>query len=166
MKPLELNRRVGNLSEKLKGVPSDGIRIDFESFPELEKQLLRTVWAIHEKYGSAPPADVIEANADLIFKAREVIFRRVLELFLFVMPNVFGCGEIEEWYFKLHFYNFFADFTECLKNVRKWPEGEREEFLRDLKRNGMINRVFRVPRGPGKDDLRKRRIKRERRGDD
>jgi len=102
----------------------------------------------------------------LIFKAQEVIFRRVLELFLFVMPNVFGCDEIEEWYFKLHFYNFFADFTECLENVRRWPEKYREEFLRDLKQNDKLNKVFRVPRGPGEEDLSKRRNRREGKGDE
>ncbi len=53
-------------------------------------------------------------------KAREIVFRRVLDMFLFAMPKAFGGGEIVEWYFKLHFYNFFVDLRECLKRVRKW----------------------------------------------
>ena len=135
------------MSEKLKAVASDGIRIDFDSFTEPEKQLFRKIWEIQEKYGSSPPADVVEANREFIFKAREVISWRVLELFMFVMKELLGGDEIEEWYFKLHFYNFFEDLKECLKNVRKWSEKDREEFLRDMKRDGMINKVFRIPRG-------------------
>jgi len=164
MKPWKLNRRMGNLSEKLKDVPSDGIRIDFDSFPEPEKQLLMKVWEIQEKYGSEPPADVIEANAEFIFKAWDVIGWRVLELFMFVMKELLGNDEIEEWYFKLHFYNFFADLSDCLENVRKWSEKDREEFLRDMKEHDMMNKAFRIPRGPTAEDLRKRRSKREHRG--
>jgi len=39
MKSLHLDRRVNALSEKLKSVSSEGIRLDFDSFPEPEKQL-------------------------------------------------------------------------------------------------------------------------------
>lgn len=138
---------MGALSEKLKPVSSDVIRIDFDSFSEPEKQLFRKIWEIERKYGSSPPVDVIEANKEFIFKAREVISRRVLELFMFVMGEVLGGDEIEVWYFKLHFYNFFEDLSDCLKNVRKWSEKDREEFLRDMKQNDMMNKVFRIPRG-------------------
>lgn len=135
------------MSEKLKHVSSDVIRIDFDSFSEPEKQLFRRIWEIEQKYGSSPPADVIEANKEFIFKAREVISWRVLELFMFVMGEFLGGDEIEEWYFKLHFYNFSEDLKDCLKNVRKWSEKDREEFLRDMRQNGMMNKVFRIPRG-------------------
>jgi len=147
LKSSHLNRRVDDLSEKLKPVSSDVIRLDFDSFTEPEKQLFRKIWEIQQEYGSSPPADVIEANKEFIFKAREVISWRVLELFMFVMGEVLGSDEIEEWYFKLHFYNFFEDLKECLKKVRKWSEKDREEFLRDMKQNDMMNKVFRIPRG-------------------
>lgn len=62
---------MGGLSEKLEPVSSDGIRIDFDSFTEPEKQLFRKIWEIQQKYGSSPPADVIEANKEFIFKARK-----------------------------------------------------------------------------------------------
>ena len=146
MKSWHLNRRVGHLLEKLKPVSSDVIRIDFRSFSEPEKQLFRRIWEIEQKYGSSPPVDVIEANKEFFFKASEVISRRVLELFMFVMGEVLGGDEIEEWYFKLHFYNFFQDLSDCLKNVRKWSEKDREDFLIDMKQNGMMNKVFRIPR--------------------
>jgi hypothetical protein len=73
------------LSEKLKPVSSDGIRIDFDSFTEPEKQLFRKVWEIEQQYDSSPPADVLETNKESIFKAGEVVSWRVLELFMFVM---------------------------------------------------------------------------------
>jgi hypothetical protein len=142
-----LDRRVDALSEKLKPVSSDVIRIDFDSFSEPEKQLFMKIWEIEEKYGFSPSADVIEANTELIFKAREIIGWRVIEVFVFVMKEFLGHDEIEEWYFKLHFYNFLEDLKNCLENVRKWSDKDREEFLRDMKRDDMINKVFRIPRG-------------------
>jgi len=66
---------------------------------------------------------------------------------MFVMKELLGGDEVEEWYFKLHFYNFFEDLKECLGNVRKWSEKDREEFLLDMKQSGMMNKVFRIPRG-------------------
>jgi hypothetical protein len=147
LKSWHLDKRVGSLSEKLKPASSDGIRIDFDSFTEPEKQLFRKIWEIEQKYGSSPPADVIEANKEFIFKAGEVVSWRVLELFMFVVRMALLGDEIEEWYFKLHLYNFLADLSECLKRVRKWSEKDREEFLRDMKENDMMNRVFRIPGG-------------------
>jgi hypothetical protein len=160
-----LDRRVGVLSEKLKPVSSDVVRLDYDSFSEPEKQLFRKIWEIEKEYGSSPPADVIEANREFIFKASEVVSWRVLELFMFVMKELLWGDEIEEWYFKLHFYNFFVDLRECLEHVRKWSEKDREEFLRDMKENDMMNKVFRIPRGSIKEDLRKKRNKQELKGD-
>jgi len=153
------------LSEKLKPVSSDVIRLDFDSFTEPEKQLFRKIWEIEREYGVSPPADVIEANKEFIFKASEVIAWRVIELFMFVMKELLGGDEIEEWYFKLHFFNFFEDLSECLANVRRWSEKDREEFLRDMNQDDMMNKVFRIPRGSSTEDLRKTRNKRERKGD-
>jgi len=166
MKSWHLNRRMGALSEKLKPVPSEVIRLDLDSFSEPEKQLFERVWEIESEYGSSPPADVIEANKEFVFKASEVIGWRVIQLFMFVMKELLGNDEIEEWYFKLHFYNFLEDLKECLENVRKWSEKDREEFLLDMKQNDMMNKVFRIPRGPSTENLRKKRNKQEPKGDD
>jgi hypothetical protein len=156
---------VDALSEKLRSVSSDVVRLDFDSFSEPERQLFSRIWEIQQEYGLNPPADVIEKNRELIFKATEVIGWRVMHLFMFVMKELLGEDEIEEWYFKLHFYNFFADLSDCLKNVRRWSEKDREEFLRDMKEHDMMNKVFRIPRGPSTEDLRKSRSKRECEGD-
>jgi hypothetical protein len=157
---------VGALSEKLKPVPSDVVRLDFDSFTEPEKQLFNRFWEIQEEYGLNPSSDVIEANKELIFKASEIVAWRVIELFMFVMKELLEHDEIEEWYFKLHFYNFFEDLKECLANVRKWSEKDREEFLRDMKRDDMINKVFRIPRGFNDHDTVKSKNKREAKHDD
>lgn len=165
MKTWKLDRKIGNLSEKFRTVPSEGIRIDFDSFPEPERLLLRKVWEIEEKYGGSPPADVIEANAEFIFKAREVVGWRVLQLFMFVMKELLGADEIEEWYFKLHFYNFFEDLKECLERVRNWSKKDREEFLKDMNENGMMNKVFRIPRGFNEHNMAEGENKKEEVGD-
>jgi hypothetical protein len=164
MKSWQLDRRVDALSERLKSVSSDVVRLDFDSFSEPEKQLFRKIWEIQEECGLNPPADVIEANRELTSKALEVVFRRVLELFLFAVPKAFCWDEIEEWYFKLHFYNFFEDLEECLANVRNWSEKDREEFLKDMKESGMIGKVFRIPHGSGVEGLKTRK-KQECKGD-
>ena len=166
MKSWKLNRRVGDLSEKLEPVQSDVVRLDFDSFPEPEKQLLTKIIEIHRKYGHSPPADVVEANKEFIFKAGEVIGWRVLELFMFVEKTLLGGDEIEEWYFNLHFCNFLADLNECIQRVRKWPERDREEFLSHMKRDGMMDKVFRIPRGFNDRNTVKGKNKREGKADD
>jgi hypothetical protein len=130
----------------MKSVSSDDIVVlDFDFFTEPEKQLFRKIWEIQNEYGLNPSADVLEANKELIFKALEVYSWRVTQLFISVMEGSLGNDEIEIWYFKLHFYNFFEDLAECLERVRRWSEKDREEFLNDMKQSGMMNKVFRIP---------------------
>jgi hypothetical protein len=157
LKTSQLDRRVQALSEKLRAASSDVARLDFDSFSEPEKQLFNRIWEIQDEYGLSPPSDVVEASAELIFKAREVIGWRVIQLFMFVMKELLWGDEIEDWYFKLHFYNFFESLKECLANVRKWSENDREEFLRDMKESDMMDKVFRVPRDPNELDLVKKK---------
>jgi hypothetical protein len=141
---------VGLVAEKLKSVSSEGVRLDFDSFSEPEKQLFRKVWEFQEKYGSSPPADALMANVEFINKACEIVYLRVVELFMLVLRMLVANGEVEEWYLKLHLYNFLEDLSECIDNVRKWSEQDREEFLRDMKENGWENKVYRIPRGPSR----------------
>jgi hypothetical protein len=151
----------------MKTVPSDDIVVlDFGFFTEPEKQLFRKIWEIQSEYGLNPPADVLEANKELIFKALEVYSWRVIQLFISVMEGSLGNDEIEVWYFKLHFYNFFEDLKECLANVRRWSEKDREEFLKDMKEHDMMNKAFRIPRGSSTEELKRRRNKRESRSGD
>jgi hypothetical protein len=157
LKAREVNRRINGLSEKFKDVSCGGIRIDFDSFPENEKQLLRKALLIGEEYGPNPPKELLEENSEFFYKGLEVIARRVIDLFVETIPNTLLCDEVEQWYFKLHFYNFLADFGEVLKRVRNWPEKEKERFLRDMRETGMVDSYFRFRRGPMEEDSVKRR---------
>ena len=117
------------MGEKLKDTTlGNVIRLDFDSFSEAEKLAFSKVGEIVEKYRQTGSEDALVENTDLISKNLEIIFRRVTELYCYVVPMVLGCGgsqEIVEYFFKLHFYNFEADLNECLANVRKWSEKDR-----------------------------------------
>jgi hypothetical protein len=166
LKQWQLDRRIDALSEKFKAVSSGVVRLDVDSFSEPEKQLFNKIWEIQDTYGSSPPADVLEENLEFFVKACEVVFKRVSGLFLFAVPKAFGWDEVEEWYFKLHFYNFFEELSDCLKNVRRWSEKDREEFLDDMKRSGMIDKVFRIPRDSNDGGLVKEKKAKEGKDDE
>jgi len=102
---------------------------------------------------------------EFVFKAAEVVSWRVLQMFMFVMRMSFAGDEIEEWYFKLHLGNFFEDLKECLQRVRKWSLKDREEFLADMKRDGMMDKVFRIPRGFNDHNTVRSKSKREGKAD-
>ena len=148
MKNDRLFRRVESLSEKLEDKNSGSmLRLDFDSFSEAEKRLFRKVDEIEQKFqtGSLEPT---AENFELVNKNLEVILRRVKELYCYVVPMVLGSDgskEIVEYFFKLHFYNFEADLTECLMNVRTWTEKDRCEFLSDLQKSDPV--FHKIPRG-------------------
>ncbi len=50
MKPSQLTKRIEELSEKLKPVPSEGIRLDFNSFTEPEQLVILKNFELNEKY--------------------------------------------------------------------------------------------------------------------
>jgi hypothetical protein len=104
-----LNGRIDDLSEKLEDTTLGSIvRLDFNSFSEAEKLAFSKVGEIVEKYRQTGSEDALVENTDLISKNLEIIFRRVTELYCYVVPMVLGCGgsqEIVEYFFKLHFYN-------------------------------------------------------------
>jgi hypothetical protein len=163
MKALDLNRRVDGLSEKLRDTTSGSmVHLDFDSFSEPEKLLFRKVDEIEEKYRQTGSIEGLVENGDLISKNLEVILRRVRELYCYVVPMVLGCdgtNEIVEYFFRLHFYNFEADLTECLARVHTWSEKDREEFLLDLRKNGAF--FFRIPRGFNENNDSQRRTKKK-----
>ena len=73
------------------------------------------------------------ANKELIVKANEIAAKRTTELFLFVMPRAFMLDEVEQYFFKLNFSIFLGNLTECLANVKKWSDKDREDFRRETK---------------------------------
>ena len=147
MKPWQLNRKVQGLSGKLDDLAKTETRLDYNCFSEPERKLLDKVQEIVDEYAPAsPPKDVIEKNADLWYKGLEIFGRRATELFVEVIPASKCCDELEEWYFKLYFYNFWLDWLESVEQVRKMPKEQREALLCERREMGLLDRVFRLHR--------------------
>ncbi|MGD0646288.1 MAG: hypothetical protein ABSA75_15455, partial [Candidatus Bathyarchaeia archaeon] len=85
-------------------------------------------------------------NADLWYKGLEIFGRRAMELFVEIMPASFCCDELEEWYFKVYFYNFWLDWLESVEQVREMPKEQREALLCERREMGILDRVFRLHR--------------------
>ena len=147
MRPWQLNRRVNSLSEELADPVKTETKIAFDSLSEPERQLLDKVQEIVDKYApGSPPQDVIVKNADLWNKGLEILGRRAMELFVEVVPASLCCDELEEWYFKLYFHNFWLDWMESMKKLREMPKEQHEALLLERKEMGLFNVVFRIPR--------------------
>lgn len=107
---------------------------------------MNRVQEIIDKYAPArPPQDVIEKKGDLWNKGLEIFISRATELFE-VIPASFCCDELEEWYFKLYFCNFWLDWTEHVKELRMMPKEQYNELLCERRETGMLNIVFRIPK--------------------
>jgi hypothetical protein len=144
LKPWQLNRRVNSLSKQLADPVETETKIAFNSLSEPERQLFDKVQEIVDKYAPAsPPQDVIDKYGDLWIKGLEIFGRRVTELFVDVVPASFCCDELEEWYFKLYFYNFGLDWKEKMKELREMPKEQHQELLLEYKELGVFERVFR-----------------------
>jgi hypothetical protein len=85
----------------------------------------------------------------------EIFGRRVTELFVDVVPASFCCDELEEWYFKLFFYNFLLDWMEIMKKLREMPEEQHQELLLEYKEMGVFDKMFRFPRNRSESTERK-----------
>lgn len=106
------------MSEKLKPVPSEGIRIDFYSFTQPEQLVLLKNFELDEKYRSRWTREAVLENKELILKGNHIVISRVVELFQFVMPRALMLDEVEQWFFKFN----FTDFFEALDRVSKERE--------------------------------------------
>jgi hypothetical protein len=140
MKPSQLTRRIEELSERLKPVPSEGIRVDFNSFTEPEQLVLLKNFELDDKYHSRWTREAVLENKELILKGNHIIISRIMELFLFAMPRALMLDEIEASFFKLNFNLFLQRWIECQKNVSKWSKKDREDFLRDMNREPKANK--------------------------
>jgi len=149
VKNFDLGKRIDNLSKKINDPnPEEIIHIDFESFSDAERILFQKAAEIEEEWRKTGKEEILLKNAELLMKPSEVIFRRITELYCYVATTLLAGGqnkEIVDYYFRLHFYNFEADLSECLAHVRTRSEEDNEEFLSDLKQNGAF--FFRLPRG-------------------
>ena len=149
MKPWQLNRKIKGLSNRIDDSVKTETRFDINCFSEPERKLLDKVQEIVDKYAPAtPPQDVIEKNSDLWYKGLEIFDRRATELFVDIMPASLCCDELEEWYFKMYFYNFLFDWLERVDQVRKMPKEKRDALISERKEMGLLDRVFRLKRYP------------------
>ena len=133
MNNTQLNKRIEELSAKLKSVPSEGIRIDFSSFTEPEQLVLLKNFELDEKYHFGWTREAILENKEMIVKCNMLVIERVNELFLFTMPRALMLDEVNQFFFNVNFWGFWERWIECQKNVRRWSKKEREDFLRDIK---------------------------------
>jgi hypothetical protein len=149
LKNAHLFRRLDSLCDKLADKTTGNlVHIDFDSFSEEEKRLFRKCDEIEAKFLQTGSMEPFAENFELICKNLEVILRRVRDMYCYVVPMVLGCDgskDIVEYFFKLHFYNFEVDLSECLSHVRVWSEKEKGEFLSVMAKNEPA--FFRIPRG-------------------
>ena len=137
MNHTQLTKRIEELSAKLKPVPSEGIRIDFNSFTEPEQLVLLKNFELDEKHHYGWTREAILENKEIIVKCNQIVIERVIELFLFAMPRALMLDEVEQWFFKLNFNIFLEHWIECQKNVSKWSKKDREDFLRDMEKTDL-----------------------------
>jgi hypothetical protein len=149
LKPWQLSKRVNDLSKIYKDLPKTDTTIDWNCLSESERLLLNKVEEIIDQYAPAkPPKDVIEKYADLWYKGLEIFGKRATELFVEVVPESFCCDELEIWYFKIYFYNFWLDWMESLRKIREMPKKQQEELLCERREMGLLDKVFRLKRYP------------------
>ncbi len=132
MNPAQLTKRIEELSAKLKPTPSEGIRIDFNSFTQPEQLILLKNFELDDKYHNRWTRQAILENKELILKGNHIVIDRTIELFLLLMPTALMLDEVEQWFFKLNFFNFIERWIECQKNLHKWSKEDKQEFLRDI----------------------------------
>jgi hypothetical protein len=147
MKPWQLNRRVNSLSQEIADPVKTDTKIDWNCLSEPERQLIDKIREISDKYAPGiPPQDLINKNADLWYKGLEIFARRATDLFVQLLPDALCCDELEEWYFKLYFYNFWHDWMDSIRKVRDMPEEQRMALLCERREMGLLDMVFRLPR--------------------
>ena len=62
MKSTQLTKRIEELTQKLKPVASEGLRIDFSSFTEPEQLVLLKNFELYDKYKSRWTREVVIEN--------------------------------------------------------------------------------------------------------
>jgi hypothetical protein len=118
MKPSQLTTRIEELTQKLKPVASEGLRIDFNSFTEPEQLVLLKNFELHDKYKSRWTREIVIENQDIILKGNQIVMTRVCELFQTAMLGALMVDDLEAWFFKYHFNDFLKRWIECQKTCK------------------------------------------------
>jgi hypothetical protein len=143
----EINKKLSDISKKLDAEsPRSRARFDPDCFSVEEKQLFAKVneIAVKDVCENLTYEEIME-NFALISKADEIMMRKAVELFTFIMPRFSGAhGEVEIWFFNQFFYNFLIDYAECLDTINRCSEKQRSDFLGYLKENNKLATVFQI----------------------
>src|SRR4030067_2230230 len=114
---LQLAKRIEELSAKLKPVPSEGIRIDFDSFTEPEQLVILRNAELDEKYRCGWTREAVLEDKELIVKCNQIVIHRVNELFLFSIPRALMLDEVDQFFFKINFSGFWERWIENQNNL-------------------------------------------------
>jgi hypothetical protein len=88
---------------------------------------------LDDKYRGRWTREAVMKNKEIILKGNHIMIYRISELFLFAMPRAMMLDEVEQALFRINFWGFLERMIELQKNVSKWSEKHREDFLRDMK---------------------------------
>lgn len=152
MKPSQLAKKIDDLVEKLKPVPSEGIRIDFYSFTEPEQLLLLKNFELDDKYRNRWTREAVLENKEIIVKGNMIVVQRVNELFLAAMPGALMLDEVDNFFFRANFWGFWEHWIEYKKNLGKWSKKDREDFLRDIKAKPKADKQKREVESDGEEN--------------
>jgi hypothetical protein len=140
MNHAQLTKRIDELSQKLKPPPSESIRFYFSSLTEPEQLVLLRNFELDDKYRGRWTREAILENKDVILKGNRIVIERSIELFQRAMSGALMLDELERWFFQFNFYWFLESWIECQKNLGKWSEKERTDFLRDISQKPKRNK--------------------------
>jgi hypothetical protein len=150
MKNWALDGKICDLEEKMKEERHERVAVlDFErTFTEGEKALINNMREILEKFEVTGSTDLIVENLHVVLKFDQIMLNYAMYTLREVLLYQFGNldSEIDQWYFNLHFYNFYLDLHDVLDRVHNWPREEKEALEKELKENDLKDRVFRIPR--------------------
>jgi len=58
-------------------------------------------------------------NKEVILKLNHIVISRMIELFQNAMPGALMLDELDAWFFKFNFNDFWRRWIECQKNLIK-----------------------------------------------
>lgn len=131
------------------GFPSSGSsRIDPDCFTEGEQMLFQKIMELAEKHGSNLTPELLDQEWPYISKAFGVLRWRALDIFQTYM----SVGDpIKDWFFKLHLTNFLCEINLVYKNLDRWTEEDKQDFLKNVD----LSKIFIFPWLRKKDDFLK-----------
>lgn len=149
MKSSSLTKRINNLSARLSACGSERFaKLCFESLNEADQKLFEKLVNLDcDRFENCNVETLLE-HVDLHLKSYSVMLEYLINMFRYVLlsPYKNRHRQVYNWFFNLHFYNFFVELFECYSNVSGWSETDFEEFIADLEKNPAKDAVFIIPK--------------------